>query len=108
MDAVMSLSRLELSRFDLISRLNLLEMNKRMSFIEHVCTALYSNRAFFHQCNEIIAELEPSMQSMLVPYYCAPKHDAHTAVPYHRIPEQTTIPQRGADHQLPLLLLRIY
>ena len=66
MDAVMSLSRLELSRFDLISRLNLLEMNKRLELTERVCTALYSTRAFFLQCNEVIAELEPSMQQMLV------------------------------------------
>ena len=66
MDAVMCLSRLELSRFDLISRLNLLEMNKRLELIERVCTAMYSARAYFHQCNEVISELEPSMQSMLV------------------------------------------
>ncbi len=66
MDAVMSLSRLELSRFDLISRLNLLEMSKRLELIERVCTALYSARAYFHQCNEVISELEPSMNDMLV------------------------------------------
>jgi hypothetical protein len=77
MDAVMCLSRLELSRFDLISRLNLLEMNKRLELIERVCTALYSARAYFHQCNEVIAELEPSMQSMLVSVQAARDTETH-------------------------------
>jgi hypothetical protein len=41
-------------------------MSKRLELIERVCTALYSTRAYFHQCNEVISELEPSMNAMLV------------------------------------------
>jgi len=54
----------ELVRFDLVNLLNQLEIKKKFQLVERVCSGLYANLGFFHQCHTLVAIREPSMRDL--------------------------------------------
>lgn len=52
---------LELSRYDLISELNILETKKKFQLCERTCAALYTYLSFFTQCHNMVSMMEPAM-----------------------------------------------
>ncbi len=56
--------RYELVRFDLVNLLNQLEIKKKFQLVERICSGLYANLGFFHQCHTLVAIREPSMREL--------------------------------------------
>jgi len=56
--------RFELVRFELVNLLNQLEVKKKFQLVERVCSGLYANLGFFHQCHTLVAIREPSMRDL--------------------------------------------
>lgn len=54
----------ELVRFDLVNLLNQLEIKKKFQLVERICSGLYANLGFFHQCHTLVATREPSMREL--------------------------------------------
>jgi hypothetical protein len=63
-DLAQTRRRFELARFDQVSNLNQLETKKKFQLVERVCSALYAHLGFFHQCHELVAVLEPTMNQL--------------------------------------------
>ena len=59
-----SRKRYELARFDLVHELNQLETKKKFQLAERVCSGLYADLGFFHQCHILMATLEPKMRDL--------------------------------------------
>ena len=51
-------------RFDLVNLLNQLEIKKKFQLVERVCSGLYANLGFFHQCHTLVAIREPRMRDL--------------------------------------------
>ncbi|GMI16032.1 hypothetical protein TrLO_g1413 [Triparma laevis f. longispina] len=56
--------RFELTRFEMVDLLNKLEIKKKFQLVERVCSGLYANLGFFHQCHTLVAVREPSMRDL--------------------------------------------
>ena len=56
--------RFELVRFDLVNLLNQLDVKKKLQLVERVCSGLYANLGFFHQCHTLVAVREPAMRDL--------------------------------------------
>jgi hypothetical protein len=56
--------RFELNRFDLVYLLNQLEIKKKFQLVERICSGLYANLGFFHQCHTLVANREPAMREL--------------------------------------------
>ena len=56
--------RFELARFDQVTNLNTLEARKKFQLVDRLTNATYAQLGFFHQCHELLAELEPTMREL--------------------------------------------
>jgi len=54
------------NRFDLVNLLNQLEIKKKFQLVERICSGLYANLGFFHQCHTLVANREPAMRELQV------------------------------------------
>lgn len=57
--------KFELSRFDLVTELNILEMKKKFQLTERIVSAIYAYLGFFHSCHTNIATIEPAMRELM-------------------------------------------
>lgn len=57
-------NKFELCRYDLVTELNSLETKKKLQLCERICSALYTNLGYFHQCHTLVATVEPAMRQL--------------------------------------------
>jgi hypothetical protein len=85
--------RFELVRFDLVNLLNQLEIKKKFQLVERICSGLYANLGFFHQCHTLVANREPAMRQLQEQLQNARRDFAKVSV--LRAPNQRKPSKRG-------------